>query len=201
MDPATQARIFEPFFTTKFTGRGLGLSAVLGIVGSYGGALSVESQAHQGTRFRVLLPVTEKPTERREPEGGSDARGSGTILVIDDEPLVLSAAHTALERAGYPVQPANGGAEAEKILKGQRQDICLAILDMTMPDRTAVETLRRLRSIRPDLPVILSTGYSEAEAAKHFAGTDFAGFLQRPYTATQVAEKVKQAMPPGVKAC
>jgi two-component system, cell cycle sensor histidine kinase and response regulator CckA len=196
MEASTQARIFEPFFTTKFTGRGLGLSAVLGIVGSHKGALSVESQVGTGTRFRVLLPMTTKALDVAMPRTAPDPRGSGTILVVDDEPLVLSLARTALERVGYRVLVAASGTEAEEIMKGNPSDVAVVILDVTMPGMNGEEAFRRLKLIRPDVPVILSTGHSETETASRFAGLGLAGFLQKPYTASQLAEKIRSAFQP-----
>jgi two-component system CheB/CheR fusion protein len=196
MDAATQERIFEPFFTTKFTGRGLGLSAVLGIVGSYRGAVSVESVVGEGTRFRVLLPVTEKTVDRPTHPPPADLHGSGTILVIDDEPIVLSMATSALERAGYTVVKADNGLAAEQLMKQCGADIEAVILDVTMPGMSGEETFKRLKSIRPDLPVVLSTGHSESETFARFAGSAPAGFLQKPYTATQLAETIKTVLQP-----
>jgi len=196
MDAATQARIFEPFFTTKFTGRGLGLSAVLGIVGSYHGALSVESTVGSGTRFRVLLPVTVKSAEVVAPRVTGSLEGTGTILVVDDEPLVLALARSTLERSGYTVLAAESGKEAEEIMKARASDVGLVVLDVTMPGMNGEEAFRRLKAIRPDVPVILSTGHSETETASRFAGVSLAGFLQKPYTASQLAEKIKSALQP-----
>ena len=196
MDAATQSRIFEPFFTTKFTGRGLGLSAVLGIVGSYQGAVSVESQVGTGTRFRVLLPVTARTLDKTSRRHSGDLQGSGTVLVVDDEPLVLSLARTALERSGYKVLLAESGTHAVEIMSRSAGDIEAVILDVTMPGMTGEEAFKRLKLIRPDVPVILSTGHSETETSDRFAGAGLAGFLQKPYTATQLAEKIKSALQP-----
>ncbi len=194
IDPSTQARMFEPFFTTKFTGRGLGLSAVLGIVSSYKGLVRVESQRGMGTRFQVLLPTSDKGTRAPAVIAPKDLRGTGTVLLVDDEPLVLSLARNALERAGYRVLAAAGGLDAVEILEQNRDDVNLVVLDVTMPDMSGEETLGRLKRIRPDLPVVLSTGHSETETAERFAGTPLAGFLQKPYTASQMAERIKSAM-------
>ncbi len=196
IDPATQARIFEPFFTTKFTGRGLGLSAVLGIVSSYHGVLRVESHVGTGTRFLVLLPVSEKVVEVPVPHLPEDLHGSGTILVVDDEPLVLALARSALERAGYHVFAAGSGLEALEVLNRSAKDINLVILDVTMPGMSGEETFKRMKAIQPNIPVILSTGHSEIETANRFAGSGLAGFLQKPYTASQLAEKIRSAMQP-----
>lgn len=196
MDTATQARIFEPFFTTKFTGRGLGLSAVLGIVASYHGALRVESQPGIGSRFLVLFPPTERTAEPAPASAPRDLQGTGTVLIVDDEPLVLSVARATLERAGYHVLVAAGGLEAVEVVQQGPHRIDAVILDLTMSGMSGEQTLERMRAIRADLPVILSTGHSETETAERFAGSSLAGFLHKPYTASQLAEKIKSTMQP-----
>jgi PAS domain S-box-containing protein len=196
MASETQTRMFEPFFTTKFTGRGLGLSAVLGIVASYHGVVRVESQVGIGTRFLVLLPAGEKAVEVSPVSRPEDLEGSGTILIVDDEPLVMALARNALERAGYRVLSASGGLEALDVLEQNAEDVGLVVLDVTMPGMSCEEILKRLKAMRPNLPVILSTGHSEAEISGRFAGAGLAGFLQKPYTASQLAEKTKSAMQP-----
>ena len=196
IDAATQGRIFEPFFTTKFTGRGLGLSAVLGIVGSYHGAVSVESQPGTGTRFRVLLPTSEKLVQGPAARLARDLRGSDTVLLVDDEPLVLTIARTALERSGYSVLSASSGLEAVEILSQRTREVGVVVLDVTMPGMNGEEAFKRLKAVRADVPVILSTGHSEAEIAGRFAGAGLAGILHKPYTAAQLAEKIKSALQP-----
>jgi signal transduction histidine kinase/ActR/RegA family two-component response regulator len=201
MDSATQERMFEPFYTTKFTGRGLGLSAVLGIVRSSGGALNVESQQGTGTRIRILLPTTTKVAPEKRPEVQQDLKGSGTVLVVDDEPMVLSLARSTLERAGYRVLTANGGAEAEEIFTRRDGKIDVVILDVTMPGMNGEEAFRRLKALRADVPVVLSSGHSEDETVSRFQGSGLAGFLQKPYSASQLAEKVRSTLPVTVKTC
>jgi len=194
MDAATQARIFDPFFTTKFTGRGLGLAAVLGIVRGHHGALTVYSEPGKGTTFKIFLPAASasKPAPVTTIPS-SEVRGEGTILVVDDEEMVQRTLKAALERYGYTVLAAGGGREALDILKQKQDGISLVLLDMTMPVMSGEETLRALLAIRRDVPVIATSGYNEMEALKRF-GEGLSGFIQKPYTPRSLAEKIRAVL-------
>ncbi len=194
MDVETQSKIFDPFFTTKFSGRGLGLSAVLGIVRGHKGAIRVRSAPGQGATFQVLLPASGRVAVKEgRTTGPGDLRGTGTILVADDEALVRRTAKSALERQGYQVLLAENGREAMDLLRGN-PSVNLVLLDLTMPLLGGEEALRELRSLRPDVKIVLSSGFNEAEAIQRFAGQRLAGFIQKPYSATQLAEKVKTVL-------
>jgi two-component system cell cycle sensor histidine kinase/response regulator CckA len=194
MDVATLARIFDPFFTTKFTGRGLGLAAVLGIVRGHSGAVNVRSTPGRGTTFQVLFPVVEAPKmETRDARAVTAAVGGGVILVVDDEDMVRRAAKVSLEKYGYQVVLAEDGKRAVDVLTSLDHTISGVLLDMTMPGMSGEQTFQQMRRIRPDLPVIASSGFSEAEAIARF-GLGISGFVQKPYTAAALAAKVAEVM-------
>jgi PAS domain S-box-containing protein len=198
MDAETVSRIFEPFFTTKFTGRGLGLAAVMGIVRGHKAALKVESVPGEGSTFKVLFPASQgKPARIQQPEVGKKLAGTGTILVIDDEEAVRQTAKAALESYGYTVAAAENGKEGIEMFRILKSEISAILLDMTMPVMSGEEALLHLKTIRPDVAVVLSSGYDEAEATRRFTGKGLAGFIQKPYTAARLAEIVNLAIQQG----
>jgi PAS domain S-box-containing protein len=192
MDDAVKAKAFDPFFSTKFTGRGLGLSAVAGIVRGHKGAIIVNSLPGKGTTFDVLLPAVGRPA-RAQPEAPPVVKteGSGVVLIVDDEPVVREIAKKSLERRGYTVLVASDGSAAIDIFKRHPGQIDLAILDLSMPGMSGQETLPELRKARPDVKVLVSSGYSETEALTMFEGQKVSGFIQKPYTAARIADTVK----------
>ena len=194
MDEETKKRLYDPFFTTKFTGRGLGMSAILGIVRGHHGAIKLYSEVGQGTTFKVLLPAEAgEQSQAVEEENGARSeawRGSGRILVVDDEPAIRQTASLMLSDLGFDVVTAVDGQEAVALYQREFEQIDLVLLDMTMPRMDGKSAFREMRRINPDAKVILSSGYNEQEATSHFAGKGLAGFIQKPYRFEILREKM-----------
>ncbi len=198
MDESTRERIFEPFYTTKFTGRGLGLSAVLGIVRGHKGAIKVYSEPGKGTTIKVLFPASNLPAQRLEgePPQVPQWRGSGTVLVADDEESVRKVGGQMLAHIGFQALLAADGQQALSTFVLHRDSIVCVIVDLTMPAMDGEETFREIHRIDPGIPVILSSGYNEQEAVQRFVGKGLAGFLQKPYQLAQLRRKLKEILEP-----
>jgi len=197
IDKETQKRIFEPFFTTKEMGRGtgLGLASVYGIIKSHAGYINVYSEKEKGTVFTIYLPASEKEVPK-EIESGPAAiiKGSGIILLIDDEKMILDVGVELLEELGYTVKSAMSGQEAIDVLKKERGKIDLIIMDMIMPGMGGGETFDRLKEIDPDIKVLLSSGYSINGQATKILRRGCDGFIQKPFNMNQLAEKVQRIL-------
>ena len=196
MDKQTIKRIFEPFFTTKFTGRGLGLSAIMGIVKTHEGALRVYSEPWKGSTFKVMFPAVEVAKERDQEDSANTAwRGSGTVLIVDDEESIRAISAMQLRRLGLDVLTAEDGRQAVDIYRAHKDEIALVLLDLTMPHMNGEEAYRKLRQINPDVRVILASGYSETDIAARFAGKGLAGCMQKPYTLTKLSAMLSTLLP------
>jgi PAS domain S-box-containing protein len=190
MSQETIEKIFDPFFTTKFTGRGLGLSAVLGIVRGHKGAILVNSEIGRGTTFQVYFPaLCAKAKEDVTSTPLASVGGTGKILLVDDEEAVRVLGRRTLERCGYTVITAANGAEALSLFR-QNADFDVVILDMTMPVMGGEETLDEINRLEHSARIIISSGFSSEEAAERFKGKQVGGFLNKPYTSAALAQKV-----------
>jgi two-component system cell cycle sensor histidine kinase/response regulator CckA len=192
MDAATRGRVFEPYFSTKFVGRGLGLPAVQGIVRGHRGAIALVTDPTHGTRVRVLLPTIAVP-QPAEPAPPPPPARTATVLVVDDEEGVRSIARLALERHGFQVLDAADGRTALDVFAAHANAIDVVLLDVAMPELSGDEVCRELRRRRPDLRVILSSGYNDGRA--QHAGDGATAFLQKPYRVGTLIDTVRGVLP------
>ncbi|MEN6319050.1 MAG: PAS domain S-box protein [Syntrophaceae bacterium] len=196
MDKKTQERIFEPFFTTKEMGRGtgLGLATVYGIIKGHRGIINVYSEIGQGTTFTIYLPASEKEVtqERLAPE--ELVKGHETILIIDDEDIIIEVTRDILESLDYKILVAQSGREAIEIYTAHKDEIALVILDMIMPDMSGGETFDRLKKINPDIKVILSSGYSLKGQAIRIMEKGCYAFIQKPFSFTSLSQKIRDIL-------
>ncbi|NTV48522.1 MAG: PAS domain S-box protein [Geobacteraceae bacterium] len=191
MDDDTRRKIFEPFYSTKFTGRGLGMSAVLGIIKSHNGALKLESRLGDGTNFRVYLPVPLSEYEKEEAQQTTASaawQGSGTILLVEDEMQVKAIATAQLQHLGFKVLDAANGKEALELYQQNVADITLVISDIGMPVMNGYDLFYKLKQLDPKLPIIISSGFGEVDIGSKIPREEIAGLINKPYRFDQLRE-------------
>jgi signal transduction histidine kinase/CheY-like chemotaxis protein len=200
MDESVRLRMFEPFFTTKFTGRGMGLPSVVGIVHSHGGAIHVASTEGGGCTIRAIFPIA---TQRASGDAVDTSRScsqdvgraiGGRVLVVDDDENVRSVAVQMLKRMGLEVLEASGGKEAVSMFKKRTQDFSLILLDLTMPEMDGTAVLQAIHGENPETPIILCSGYAQADFFGRFTGNPKVGALQKPFTYAELQESVQKAL-------
>ena len=199
MDRETRYKVFDPFFTTKFTGRGLGMAAVQGIVRGHKGAIKIYSERGKGTTFKVLFPAIDREADRIARTSGGETEeeawtATGTVLLVDDEDGVLALGRRMLERVGFDVLTAADGREALDVLREHVDDIVCVVLDLTMPHMDGEECYRELRRIKKDVRVIISSGYNEQDVVRRFIGKGLAGFIQKPYQLATLRARMRESL-------
>ena len=195
MDEVTQRRIFEPFYSTKFTGRGLGLAAVIGIVRGHGGGIRIESSLGLGTSISVAFPASDKKVVKEETiHPDADWRGSGKVLVVEDEESARELASIVLKRTGFEVLEAKDGLEGVEVFRENKSDIRCVLLDLAMPNMDGDEAHREIRKISAEVPTILCSGYPEQDAVSRFSDLNPSGFIEKPYNPETLIARVREAV-------
>jgi signal transduction histidine kinase/CheY-like chemotaxis protein len=199
MSKETQGRLFDPFFTTKFTGRGLGMSAVVGIIRMHSGALFMESEPGKGTTFRVLFPASESPLPAEAPDPAPPSPApekplSGVALVVDDEKHVLRICKKMLELCSFTVITACDGIDAVAKFREHVDEIAVVLMDLTMPNMDGITAMGEIYGIRPDAKVILSSGFNEEELSERITGHAPSGFIRKPYSMNVLETELRSIM-------
>ncbi len=196
MDEKVRQRIFDPFFSTKASGKGtgLGLASVYGIIKNHGGYIDVQSQKGQGSQFSIFLPASDKKVLKITEPAPEIMQGSGTILIVDDEEMVLDVGARVLKKLGYTVQESNNGRNAVALYKKLQDKINLVVLDIVMPDMGGGEVYDRLKEINPKVKVLLSSGYSIDDQAREIMGRGCDGFIQKPFSMKAMSDKLSEIL-------
>ena len=196
MDEATQQRIFEPFFTTKEMGRGtgLGLASVYGIIKNHGGIINVYSEKGQGATFTIYLPASKKEAAKEEDLPEEILKGKETVLLVDDEDMIIDVGQEILKTLGYKALIARSGKRAIELYKKKQGKIDIVILDMIMPEMGGGVTYDRMREINPDVKVLLSSGYSINGQASEILTRGCNGFIQKPFNMKELSQELRKIL-------
>ncbi|MCG6894942.1 MAG: response regulator, partial [Desulfobacteraceae bacterium] len=196
MDESIRQRIFDPFFTTKEKGRGtgLGLASAYGIVKNHGGMITVHSEVGIGSTFSVYLPASKRQAQEKTIPDGELFSGSETILLVDDEEMIIDVAKGMLEKLGYRVVTAGGGEQAIEAVLRIGNEIDLVLLDLVMPGMDGGKVFDRIRSIQPQLPIVLSSGYAMDGQATEIMEKGCNGFLQKPFNLPELSRKIREIL-------
>jgi CheY-like chemotaxis protein len=196
MDGKTQQRIFDPFFTTKEMGRGtgLGLASVYGIVKNHEGFINVWSQVNKGTRFEIYLPATKKTAAAKEKPHETLYKGKETVLLVDDEGMILDVGERMLSKLGYDVFTASNGADALEIYQKNKDVIDVTILDMVMPKMNGGDIYDRIKLVNPKAKVLLSSGYSLNGQATEILSRGCNGFIQKPFNMQSLSQNIRMVL-------
>jgi len=196
MDDETRSRLFDPFFTTKFSGRGLGLSAMLGILRSHSAGVRILTREGEGTSFKLFFPASQaSPASLPPPAELPPAEvPAGRVLVVDDEPDILEATAELLDALGFRVATARDGLEALELFQANPGDYALVLMDLTMPRMDGREALRAMRALDPGMKIVLCSGFDRADVARDELCSGMTGFLQKPYTIQTLRETMQRAL-------
>jgi CheY-like chemotaxis protein len=196
MSPEVLARIFDPFFTTKAAGRGLGLSAMLGILRGHGAGLSIHSTVGRGSRFRLCFPASGEPSGvvGETPVESASSLLQGRILLVDDEDLILRTTGEALEALGLKVTTAQDGVEALALFREADPRPDLVLMDLTMPRMDGREAFQAMHDLDPSVPVVLSSGFTEQDSLQTITGEGPAGFIQKPYQIAELRRVIQRVL-------
>jgi CheY-like chemotaxis protein len=199
IDKETMERIFDPFYTTKEMGRGtgLGLASAYGIIKGHGGYVDVESEKGHGASFSIYLPVSEKRVRKPVKAAERFIKGAGTVLLVDDEEVILELTRELLEVMGYRVLTATDGKEAVEVYKKNRDETDIVLLDMVMPNMGGGQAYDRMKEINPDIKVLLSSGYGIDGEATQILERGCDGFIQKPFSVMDLSQKLRQILDRG----